>query len=52
MKNLNDIYKYQVAISRVHMVDGSVREGWFLNGKLHGPVRGACKVSLTLIVLG
>ena len=29
---------------RIHMKDGSVREGWFLNGKLHGPVRGQYKV--------
>ena len=31
-------------LGRVHMLDGSVWDGWFLNGKLHGPVRGYCKV--------
>ena len=30
---------------RLHMLDGSIREGWFHNGRLHGPVRGITKVS-------
>ena len=31
-------------LGRVHMLDESIWDGWFLNGKLHGPVRGYCKV--------
>ena len=31
-------------LGRVHMLDGAIWDGWFLNGKLHGPVRGYCKV--------
>ena len=27
------------------MLDGSIREGWFRDGQLHGPVRGYCKVT-------
>ncbi|XP_023336392.1 uncharacterized protein LOC111707507 isoform X2 [Eurytemora carolleeae] len=32
-------------LGRVHMLDESIWDGWFLNGKLHGPVRGYCKVA-------
>jgi len=29
---------------RLHMLDGSIREGLFHNGCLHGPVKGTTKV--------
>ena len=31
-------------IGKMHMLDGSIREGWFLAGKADGPFKGVMKV--------
>ena len=31
-------------VARLHMKDGSIREGWFLNGFAEGPFKGDIKV--------
>ena len=35
---------YLTGVGRLHMQDGSVREGWFLNGFADGPFKGDVKV--------
>ena len=33
-------------VARLHMTDGSIREGWFINGFADGPFKGDIKVTL------
>ena len=33
-------------VARLHMKDGSIREGWFLHGLAHGPFKGDIKVKV------
>ena len=35
-------------VARLHMKDGSIREGWFINGVAEGPFKGDIKVCSTL----
>ena len=38
---------FLTGVTRIHMADGSVREGWFLNGFANGPFKGDIKVQTT-----
>ena len=35
---------YLTGVGRIHMKDGSIREGWFVNGFADGPFKGDIKV--------
>ena len=38
-------------VARVHMADGSIREGWFVEGFADGPFKGDIKVSMFQLLL-
>ena len=38
---------FLTGVTRIHMANGSVREGWFLHGFANGPFKGDIKVQTT-----
>ena len=48
---MNNNNRFYPRLARAHMMDGSIREGWFVYGFADGPFKGDIKVFLRKQIL-